>query len=68
MTDRNTARYLLSVLMLLAGAASPTIGAIEQPVIQEVESHQTAFFWRRRSAPDRLEGVWGITEDRKSVV
>lgn len=64
MTYRNTARYLLSVLMVLAGAASPTIGAIEQPVIQSVESHQTAFFWRRRSAPDRLEGVWGITEAR----
>lgn len=64
MTYRNTARYLLSVLMVLAGAASPTIGAIEQPVIQEVESHQTAFFWRRQSAPDRLEGVWGIQEAR----
>ncbi len=64
MTYRNRACYLLSVLMVLAGFASPTIGAIEQPVIQDIESNQTAFFWRRRSAPDRLEGVWGITEAR----
>ncbi|MCT7970907.1 hypothetical protein [Laspinema olomoucense] len=64
MTYRNTARYLWSVLVVLAGAASLTSGAIAQPVIQEVESHQTAFFWRRQSAPDRLEGVWGITEGK----
>lgn len=64
MSPRNTARYLLSILMVLAGAASPTIGAIEPPVIQKLESHQTAFFWRRQSAPDRLEGDWRITEAR----
>jgi hypothetical protein len=64
MTYRNTARYLLTVLMLLTLPASPTVGAIEQPVIQGTTGHQTAFFWRRRSEPDRLEGVWRITEGR----
>ncbi len=64
MTYRMTARYLLSVLMVLALPASPTIGAIEQPLTPELEPTQTAFFWRRKSEPDRLEGVWRITEAR----